>query len=154
LTPPKLRIGVGFVHFGQVIEPALRRDVSALKDLDQRIHDDPDRIVGIGGDRLVGFVASRNGAEGEIGKRRHSGSMRKPSGVPRRLQQKFGVEGRQLRNESQRRLDLLDFACWLAVLLDDPDDVGVVIYAGDLERFAVSIINMHREVFDKERMAL
>ena len=147
-------IGIGLVPFGKRIETALSRDLRAFEDLDDRIENDAHRKVGVGGNRLIGLVTAWKAAEGEIGEGRHADAMCELGSAPGRLEQGLGIERRQFRGESKCRLDLLDFTGRLAVLLDDPDDIGVVGDAGDLERLAVGVIDMHRQVLDEDRMAV
>src|SRR5205814_2596716 len=110
--------------------------------VDQRIENDPHWKVGIGRNGLIGFVASRKGAEVQIGERRHADTMGELAGIPGGLHQRVGIERRQLRDEGKSRLDLPDLAGRLAGRLDDTRDIGVVCYSGNVERFTVYIINM------------
>ena len=80
--------------------------------------------------------------------------MRELGGVPGGLPQDGSVERRQLRNERQRRLDLFDLAGRLAVLLDDPLHTGAVANSGNLERLAVCVVDVHRKIFDEDRVAV
>ena len=138
----------------QVVEPALLRDLALLENLDDRIEHDPQRKIRIGRRRLIGLITARQAAERQVGERRHAGAMRELGRIPRGLDQRLGVERRQFGDERQRCLDLLDLAGRLAVLLDDALDRGVVLHAGNLERLAVRVVDVHRQVFDEDRMTV
>ncbi len=92
---------IGLVQLDEIVESALLRDLALLEDLDDRVHHDPDRKVGIGRDRLIGLVAARKAAEGEIGERRHAGALRELAHVPGGLGEQRGVERRQLGDEGR-----------------------------------------------------
>jgi hypothetical protein len=142
------------MELGEIIEPALVGDLSRLKNVDQWVENDSHRKVGISRRGLIRLVTTGDEPEAEVGERRDPGAVGELGGIPRGLQQYLAVEQGQLRKEGQRGRDLLDLAGRFSVLFDDTDNACVVRYSGDLERLAVRVVDVHREILDEHRVTV